>query len=49
MADRMYKNMKTADMGTSTLILGTPPTAAVVGAYGGPLGWFDMARDGFQN
>jgi hypothetical protein len=34
-AASMNKNRKTADMGTSTPTVGTPPTAAVVGAYGG--------------
>lgn len=32
-----YRNMKTDAMGTSTPVEGIPPTAAVVGAYGGPL------------
>ena len=34
-AASINKNRKTADMGTSTPKVGTPPTAAVVGGYGG--------------
>lgn len=34
----MKRARKTAEMGISTPTLGTPPTEAVVGAYGGPGG-----------
>ncbi len=35
----MKRNRKTLQMGTSTPTVGTPPTAAVFGGYGGPGGY----------